>query len=116
MPISDLHLVDPVLLRLCQEFRNRGLVADLPAMSVCGEPDIRLLVHRRGEDVSVELLGTLVCDPVPAHWQAVRVWADQRLVWQGPRRNCPQAELMRFVQTLLSERPEVATDQYTLLG
>jgi hypothetical protein len=113
---SVLGLVDPSVFLLREELRRAGLLADVCVMFVLGEPDVRLVACRDGEDLSVELLVSVVSEPTPDHWQAVRVRADLRHVWQGPRQGCPAAEVVRFVEALLSVPPDGAADHYTVLG
>jgi hypothetical protein len=116
VPPFPVELVDPTVLALCQEFLARGLVADVRVAFVCGEPDVRLVVCRNGDDLTVELLGELATEPVPAHWAAVRVQADRREVFQGPRYGSARAEVVDFVAALLTSRPEQAPVPCTRLG
>jgi len=95
-------LVDPAVLVLARALRERGLRADLQTVSVCGEPDVRLVVCRERADVAVEVLATPAGERPAGRWQAVRVRAEDRQVWLGPPHAAPPGETAAFVEALLT--------------
>ena len=114
MPTSSSHRVDPAVAALARALRERGLRADLQVVSVCGEPDIRLVICGEGGDVVVELLASPAGSPTPGCWHAVRVLGEDRQVWQGPPHDAPPGAVLAFVEELLADRsPHV---HYALLG
>lgn len=107
-------LVEPAVLVLGRALRDRGLRADLQAVSVCGEPDVRLVVCREGADVAVEVLAALAGERPAGRWQAVRVRGEDRQVWLGPPHDARPGEVARFVEALLD--PHADDVRYRRLG
>jgi hypothetical protein len=101
---SPYHLVDPAVLPLARGLRDRGLFADVQVLSVCGDPDVRLVACRKNGDLAVELLASTAGSPTPDHWHAVQVRGEDRQVWQGPPHDAPPCEVVDFVEALLAGR------------
>jgi hypothetical protein len=102
MPTLPSLSVDPSIQELSRVLRAHDLHADLQMLSVCGEPDIRLVACRDGDEVAVELLAWPADCPGPDHWNAVRVQGEDRQVWRGPLHDAPPGEVVRFVEVLLA--------------
>jgi hypothetical protein len=94
--------LDPAVLVLFRALREHQLLADVQVLSVCGEPDVRLVACREGGDVAVELLASPAGDPAPDRWHAVQVHGEDRRVWEGPAHDAPRGEVIHFLQTLLA--------------
>jgi hypothetical protein len=107
-------LVDPAVLALACALRDRGLRAHPQVVSVCGEPDVRLVVCREREEVAVEVLAAPAGEPPAARWHAVRVRGEDRHVWQGPPHDAPLGEAVAFVEALLA--PHAGALRYPHLG
>jgi hypothetical protein len=103
--LTSTYLVDPAVVALCDALRDRGLLADVQLLVLCGEPDVRLVTCRRGGAVTVELLASLADDPLPARWHAVRVRGSERQVWQGPDHDAPTVLVADFLESLLASGP-----------
>ena len=98
--------VEPTVLVLARALRDRGLRADPQLLSVCGEPDVRLVICRPGEEVAVEevaveVLAALAGERPADRWQAVRVRGVERHVWLGPPHDDPLGDAVAFVEALL---------------
>ena len=113
MPTFRSFVVDPAVPVLVDALRDRGLLADVQVVPVCGEPDVRLVACREDGDVTVELLASLAAGPAVDRWDAVQVRGDDRRVWQGPGHDAPAWAVGAFVEALLA-----GADQppYPLLG
>ena len=109
-PGDDDHL-DVVRDQLAQ----RGWDARVVRYSLAGDDDIRLDVEGPGSP-AVELLGACGGLPCRGQWQAVRVSDDGRAVWCGPSHECPQAELIAFLEDLLRRDDAELTERYRRLG
>jgi hypothetical protein len=103
--LTSSYVVDPAVLALGRALRDRGLLADVHVLVVCGELDVRLVACREGGTISVELLGSLAADPLPARWHAVQVRGAERQVWQGPQHDAPVALVADFLESLLEPGP-----------
>jgi len=103
VPTSTSCTVDPAALILCQTLRDRGLLADVRVLFVCGAPDARVVACRQAGDVTVEVLASLAGDRPDDHWHAVRVSGVERSVWRGPHRGAPTASVTGFVESLLAD-------------
>ena len=103
MLTSALRAVDPSVLVLARALRHRRLRADPQVVSVCGEPDVRLVVCRESQDVAVEVLAS---ERPADRWQAVRVRGEDRQVWLGPPHDAPPGEVVTFVEALLEPRAD----------
>jgi hypothetical protein len=103
--LTSTYVIDPAVLALRHALQDRGLLADVHVLTVCGEPDVRLVACREGGAVTVELLASLAADPHPARWHAVRVRGPERLVWQGPDHDAPTTLVADFLQSLLEPGP-----------
>ena len=101
MTTSPTLAIDPALPRLVHALRGHDLVADVRILSVCGEPDVRLVSCRRDGDVVVELLAVFAVEPPDDRWHAVQVRGDDRQVWQGPKHDASPGEIVDFVEALL---------------
>jgi hypothetical protein len=104
VPTSACDLVDPAVLTLARALRDRGMLADVQILSVCGDPDVRLIACRDGAAVTVELLASLAPERPADRWHAVRVRGEDRQVWCGPPHDAPTTEVVRFVEALLAVR------------
>jgi len=76
------------------------LRADVQVLTLCGDPDVRLVACQDRADVVVELLAELPEESPAEHWHAVRVDGQDRQVWRGPRRDAPTDQVVRFVAEL----------------
>jgi hypothetical protein len=104
---------DPALPRLVHALRAHGLLAEVRILSVCGEPDVRLVSCREDGEVVVELLAAFAVELPGDRWSAVRVRGEDRQVWQGPPHDAPPGEVVAFVEALLDETGRVP---YPCLG
>lgn len=106
---------DDLFPAICAGLRRRGWEARVTARNVGGETDVRLEVGPAA-DRSVELLGAWGNTPCGDRWHAVRVYPESRAVWCGPPRTCRTAELIEFIDDLLTRDPVELTCRYTWLG
>ena len=105
---DDLQALGDVLLR-------RGWDSSILRCRTCGELDVRLEVRHR-DGPAVELLGSWADGACGASWQAVRLTSAGRVVWCGPPRSCDRAQLIEFVENLLSREDEQLACRYVRLG
>ena len=94
--------LDPAVQALSRALREDHLLADVQIMSVCGEPDVRLVTCRQGGDIAVELLVSPVGSPGTDRWHAVQVRGEDRQVWRGPPRDASAREVVVFMEELLA--------------
>ena len=110
MPTVRSFAVEPSVPVLVAALRERGLLADVQVVPVCGEPDVRLVTcHEQGQ-VTVELLASLAVGPSADPWDpwdAVQVRGADRRVWQGPRHDAPVPDVVAFVEALLAGAEQV---------
>lgn len=97
------------------ELQRRGWDARAVRFTVVGDVDVRLDVERPGFP-AVELLGACGSLSCGDRWHAVRVTQEDRVVWCGPARGCPQAELIAFVEELVLHDEAQLAGRYTRLG
>jgi hypothetical protein len=107
VPTVRSFVVEPVVPVLVAALRERGLLADVQVVPVCGEPDVRLVACREPGEVTVELLAAVAVDPAPSPWDAVQVRGEDRRVWQGPRHDAPVPDVVSFVEALLTGAEQV---------
>lgn len=106
---------DDQLPAVCAELRRCGWAVRVTGCNIGGDTDVRLEVGPAA-DRAVELLGSWGNAPCGDRWHAVRVVPEGRAVWCGPPRRCPTAELIEFVEDLLTRDPAQLTCRYTWLG
>jgi hypothetical protein len=106
--------VDPAVVALARTLRERALVADVQVLSLCGEPDVRLVACQEGGDVTVELLASPPPERPADRWHAVQVRGQERQVWRGPAYDAPTTEVASFVQALLAAG--ASRERYVRLG
>lgn len=97
------------------ELSRRGWPTKLARVPICGEDDVRLLVGALGPLV-VELLGPFAGSACGDRWQAVRVCPESRVVWCGPPRSSPLAQVIEFIEDLLRCDTEPLAARYRKLG
>ena len=121
MSVTSTHRMPPwagdggSLQALAEELCRRGWGARVVRRSVVGELDVRLRVTGAGTPAA-ELLDTWGSTPCGDHWQAVLIEPHRRVVWCGPARPCPMAELTAFVEDLLRLDRTELSEHYTALG
>lgn len=104
------------LQRLSEALTLRGWAARLVCHLIRGDRDARLHVRGPESGLEAEVLGPYDDAPVGDRWTAVRVTADERILWSGPPRGCNRGELLDFVLDLL-RAPSAALDRrYGRLG
>jgi len=107
VPTVRSFVVEPSVPVLVAALRERGLLADVQVVPVCGESDVRLVTcHEQGE-VTVELLASLAVGPSADPRDAVQVRGEDRRVWQAPRHDAPAPDVVAFVQALLTGAEQV---------
>ena len=100
---------------VAEELTRRGWGARVVRRTVVGELDVRLRVT--GSDAPVaELLDAWGTRPCSDRWQAVRIAPHSRVVWCGPARPCPMAEVTAFVEDLLRCDRSALVEHYAELG
>jgi hypothetical protein len=100
---------------VAEELCRRGWGARVVRRTVVGELDVRLRVTGSGAPAA-ELLDAWGNRPCGDRWQAVLIAPHSRVVWCGPARPCPMAELTAFVEDLLRLDPTELSGRYTALG
>lgn len=102
---------------VCEALRQRSNTAVVVTYSCVGDDDVRVLVSNPSSGPVVELLESGSASPNGEdRWYAVQIESDDRVVRRGPSRGCPQAELLRFVEDLLTRGGNVSADRYQRLG
>jgi hypothetical protein len=97
------------------QLTRRGWEARVVRYSLVGDDDVRLDVGRPGSP-AVQLLGACGGLPCRERWQAVRITDDGRAVWRGPSHECPQADLIAFLEDLLGRDDAELAERYRRLG
>jgi hypothetical protein len=100
---------------IADELHRRGWDARVVRRTVVGELDIRLRVTRAGTPAA-ELLDAWENRTCGDRWQAVLIAPHSRVVWCGPARPCPLAELVSFVEDLLRLDRSELSGRWTALG
>lgn len=100
---------------LAETLRRRGWDARVVRFEVGGDVDVRLDVGEPGP-LGVELLGG--CGGLSCHdrWEAVRIADDGRAVWEGPRHDCTETDVIMFIEDLLLGDDHDLARRYTRLG
>jgi hypothetical protein len=100
---------------IAEELHRRGWEARVVRRTIAGELDVRLRVTGSGAPAA-ELLDAWGNRPCGDRWQAVLIAPHSRVVWCGPARPCPMAELTSFVEDLLRLDRAELSGRYTALG
>ena len=93
-----------------------GLQVTVATSTCIGEPDPRLCICGPFPRPAVELLCGAPEGPSPAHWDAVRVDGDERVVWRGPASGSDPDAVVAFVRDLLTLPREALRCRHRMLG
>src|ERR671939_521368 len=98
---SSPSLLDPAAAGVLDRLTAGPLAACLVTARCSGECDVRIEIRCPGSTVTVELL--CACPEHPASaWYGVRDDHGERIVWGGPDIRCHPADVVRFVEVLLT--------------